>query len=127
MRFTASFEEKNILNSTFTPGAEADRKLTGSATQILTAHEHVFLYLYRFRRSEPYGAWNGIWNGTREANKSLQPNVLMPESPLKEGSENCLHLNVYTKSIDNPNAKAKAGHTWKIKIMWIKNTVPVPI
>jgi hypothetical protein len=63
----------------------------------------------RFRRSEPYGAWRGVWNGTREANKSLQPNVLLPESPLREGSEDCLRLNVYTKYIDKPDAKVRAA------------------
>jgi hypothetical protein len=46
-------------------------------------------------------------NGTRESKKSLQPNVLLPESPLREGGEDCLRLNVYTRSIDNPDAKAR--------------------
>jgi hypothetical protein len=72
-------------------------------------YEFIVLFLSeRFRRSEPYGAWRGVWNGTREANKSLQPNVLMPESPLREGSEDCLRLNVYTKCLDAPNAKASS-------------------
>jgi len=74
----------------------------------LVARSHsLIVFLNRFRRSEPYGAWRGVLNGTRESNKSLQPNVLLPESPLREGGEDCLRLNVYTRSIDNPDAKAR--------------------
>ena len=51
----------------------------------------------RFRRSEPAEAWTGVLDGTRESQKCLQPNVLMPTLPLLEGGEDCLYLNVYTK------------------------------
>ncbi|XP_023324457.1 esterase SG1-like [Eurytemora carolleeae] len=56
----------------------------------------------RFRRSRPYGAWTGIWDGTKESKKSLQPNVLAPDKHyLSEGDEDCLYLNVYTKTLDD--------------------------
>ena len=50
----------------------------------------------RFRRSQPSEPWDGVLNGTKEAKKAFQPNVLMPESCLREGGEDCLYLNVYT-------------------------------
>jgi len=53
----------------------------------------------RFKRSEPFGSWEGILDGTKEAKKSFQPNVLSPKSPFREGGEDCLYLNVYTKQI----------------------------
>jgi len=55
----------------------------------------------RFKRSRLYGAWSGVLNGTKEAKKSLQPNVLFPTKEyLSEGGEDCLYLNVYTKTLD---------------------------
>ena len=51
----------------------------------------------RFRRSEPVGGWTGVLDGTQEAGKCLQSNLLVPE--LLEGGEDCLYLNVYTKSL----------------------------
>ena len=53
----------------------------------------------RFCRSEPFGTWEGTLNGTWESKKSLQPNVLSPKSPFREGGEDCLYLNVYTKKL----------------------------
>ena len=32
----------------------------------------------RFKRSEPYGSWEGTLDGTKESKKSFQPNVLSP-------------------------------------------------
>jgi len=52
----------------------------------------------RFRRSEPAEPWEGLLDGTKESKKSYQPNVLLPESAFREGREDCLYLNVYTKS-----------------------------
>lgn len=54
----------------------------------------------RFRRSEPGDPWTGVRDGTREAGKSYQPNVLMPGSPFRDGGEDCLYLNVYTKRFE---------------------------
>ena len=54
----------------------------------------------RFRRSEPGEPWSGVKDATREANKSYQPNVLMPGSPFRDGGEDCLYLNVYTKRFE---------------------------
>ena len=54
----------------------------------------------RFRRSEPGEPWSGVKDGTREANKSYQPNVLMPGSPFRDGGEDCLYLNVSTKRFE---------------------------
>ena len=51
----------------------------------------------RFRRSEPAAAWSGVLNCRREAKKSYQPNVLLPDSPFRDGGEDCLYLNVYTR------------------------------
>ena len=51
----------------------------------------------RFRRSEPFGYWEGTLDGTNESKKSFQPNVLSPKSPFRQGGEDCLYLNVYTK------------------------------
>ena len=51
----------------------------------------------RFRRSEPAAAWRGVLNCRREAKKSYQPNVLLPDSPFRDGGEDCLYLNVYTR------------------------------
>ena len=45
--------------------------------------------LYRFRRSEPYGAWQGIWSGRKESKKCLQPNLLRPESRLLRWKRTC--------------------------------------
>ena len=50
----------------------------------------------RFRRSQPSEPWEGVLNGKKESKKAFQPNVLMPESRLREGGEDCLYLNVYT-------------------------------
>ena len=50
----------------------------------------------RFRRSEPAAAWRGVLNCRREAKKSYQPNVLLPDSPFRDGGEDCLYLNVYS-------------------------------
>ena len=50
----------------------------------------------RFRRSQPSEPWEGILDGTKESKKAYQPNVLVPESPFREGGEDCLYLNVYT-------------------------------
>ena len=55
----------------------------------------------RFRRSEPCDPWEGILDGTKEARKSFQPNVFLPESAFREGGEDCLRLNVYTKAYHN--------------------------
>jgi len=55
----------------------------------------------RFRRSEPAPPWEGVLNGKKEAKKSFQPNLFYPKSPLREGGEDCLYLNVYTKSLPN--------------------------
>lgn len=55
----------------------------------------------RFRRSEPIEPWSGVLNCQRESRKSFQPNVLAPESPFREGGEDCLYLNVYTKDYLN--------------------------
>ena len=52
----------------------------------------------RFRRSEPAEPWDHVLDGTKEAKKSFQPNVLLPESCFREGQEDCLQLNVYTKA-----------------------------
>ena len=54
----------------------------------------------RFRRSEPCDSWVGVRDGTKEARKSYQPNVLMPASPFRDGGEDCLYLNVYTKRFE---------------------------
>ena len=54
----------------------------------------------RFRRSEPAAAWSGLRDGTREASKSYQPNVMAPGSPFREGGEDCLYLNVYTRRFE---------------------------
>ena len=54
----------------------------------------------RFRRSEPAEPWCGVRDGTSEARKSYQPNVLMPGSPFRDGGEDCLYLNVYTKRFE---------------------------
>ena len=53
----------------------------------------------RFRRSEPLPepAWTGTLDCAKEARKSYQPNVLFPDSCLREGGEDCLYLNVYTR------------------------------
>ena len=51
----------------------------------------------RFRRSEPCENWEGVRNCTKEAKKAYQPNVLSPESCFRDGGEDCLYLNVYTK------------------------------
>ena len=53
----------------------------------------------RFRRSRPAAAWSGVLDGTKEAPKSLQQNILLPNSPLREGGEDCLYLNVYSKRL----------------------------
>ena len=54
----------------------------------------------RFRRSEPNDAWVGVRDATVESPKSLQPNILFPELlMLREGSEDCLYINVYTKNV----------------------------
>ena len=54
----------------------------------------------RFRRSEPNDAWVGVRDATVESPKSLQPNILFPELlMLREGSEDCLYVNVYTKNV----------------------------
>ena len=50
----------------------------------------------RFRRSQPSDPWEGVLDGTNEAKKAYQPNVLLPESCFREGGEDCLYLNVYT-------------------------------
>jgi len=52
----------------------------------------------RFKRSEPFGSWEGLLDGTNESKKAYQPNVLSPKSPFHEGGEDCLYLNVYTKA-----------------------------
>jgi len=55
----------------------------------------------RFKKSEPFGSWRGVWNGKKESKKSHQPNVLRPEQLfLSEGGEDCLYLNVYSKNTD---------------------------
>ena len=51
----------------------------------------------RFRRSEPADPWEDVLDATKESTKSFQPNVLLPESPFREGGEDCLRLNVYTR------------------------------
>ena len=53
----------------------------------------------RFRRSEPVADWTGVLDGTKEAGKCLQPNPLVADLPIMEGGEDCLYLNVYTKSL----------------------------
>ena len=55
----------------------------------------------RFRRPEPAEPWSGVRNCTKESRKSFQPNVLAPESMFREGGEDCLYLNVYTKDYLN--------------------------
>ena len=55
--------------------------------------------ILRFKRSAPFGSWEGTLDGTKEAKKSFQPNVLSPKSPFVQGGEDCLYLNVYTKQI----------------------------
>merc|ERR1711892_271605 len=57
----------------------------------------------RFKRSEPFGSWEGILDGTKESKKSFQPNVLSPKSPFRQGGEDCLYLNVYTKQMRQEN------------------------
>ena len=57
----------------------------------------------RFKRSEPFGSWEGTLDGTKEAKKSFQPNVLSPKSPFRQGGEDCLYLNVYTKQMRQAN------------------------
>ena len=52
----------------------------------------------RFRRSEPCDNWNGVRKCTKEAKKAYQLNALCPECDLcRDGEEDCLYLNVYTK------------------------------
>ena len=56
--------------------------------------------LLRFKRSSPVEPWEGEWDGTDDAPKPLQPNVLLPDYPsLGSGTEDCLYLNVYSKKI----------------------------
>ena len=57
----------------------------------------------RFKRSEPYGSWEGTLDGTKESKKSFQPNLLSPKSPFRQGGEDCLYLNVYTKQLRHHN------------------------
>ena len=57
----------------------------------------------RFRRSQPSEPWEGVLDGRKEAKKAYQPNVLMPESCFREGGEDCLYLNVYTRHYPDSN------------------------
>ena len=47
-------------------------------------------------------------DGTSEARKSYQPNVLMPGSPFRDGGEDCLYLNVYTKRFERESEEPRA-------------------
>ena len=54
----------------------------------------------RFKRSEPNEGWEGVRDATAESPKSLQPNILFPELlMMREGSEDCLYVNVYSKNV----------------------------
>ena len=46
----------------------------------------------RFRRSEPVSPWRGEWDGTEEAQKPLQPNVLFPDYHLLRSREDWIIL-----------------------------------
>ena len=71
----------------------------------------------RFMRSKAVGGWSGVVDGTKESPKSLQPNVLFPEwLSLREGSEDCLYLNVYSKVIQ------KVGET-RLKVLKVAKKV----
>ena len=53
----------------------------------------------RLQKPQPMSAWHGTMNCKKEALKGLQPFALAPECRLlDEGGEDCLYLNVYTKS-----------------------------
>ena len=53
----------------------------------------------RLQKPQPMSAWPGTLNCKKEAPKGLQPFALAPECRLlDEGGEDCLYLNVYSKS-----------------------------
>lgn len=50
----------------------------------------------RFRAPVPAESWQGVLDGTGPAEKPLQTNVIFRKY---KGSEDCLYLNVFTKSV----------------------------
>ncbi|XP_067614371.1 uncharacterized protein [Eurosta solidaginis] len=50
----------------------------------------------RFRAPQPAEPWDGVWDGTKPAEQPLQTYMLFRKY---KGSEDCLYLNVFTKSI----------------------------
>ncbi|BFF89525.1 esterase B1 [Drosophila madeirensis] len=52
----------------------------------------------RFRAPEPAEPWKGVLNCTTYRSKPMQRNMVMG---IIEGSEDCLHLNVYAKTLES--------------------------
>ncbi|XP_055371593.1 juvenile hormone esterase-like, partial [Condylostylus longicornis] len=53
----------------------------------------------RFKDPEPYGKWNGLLDARKDGNECAQPSKLSNST----FSEDCLILNVFTKSMQNGN------------------------
>lgn len=52
-----------------------------------------------FQTPEPIGRWNGVKDCTKEGEKNIQIQPLI--NLAVDGSEDCLHLNVFTKKVRN--------------------------
>nr|XP_022900883.1 esterase FE4-like [Onthophagus taurus] len=58
----------------------------------------------RFKPPQPIKPWQGILDATNEKEGCFAPNIYTGKF---EGSEDCLHLNVYTPEVNNKNIKLK--------------------
>ncbi|XP_056644899.1 juvenile hormone esterase-like isoform X1 [Diorhabda sublineata] len=63
----------------------------------------------RFKAPEAVKAWNDIKDATRNPNQCIQRNDV---TNIIEGSEDCLYLNVYTKSLPSDNSDLKPVMVW---------------
>ena len=63
---------------------------------------YLLILFYRFRPPTPVAPWEDTRDATEDGRSCLQTPYLVPDKIV--GSEDCLYLNVFTKSLDS-NAK----------------------
>lgn len=60
----------------------------------------IYNFLLQHKAPQPAAKWTGVFNATKEGSACYSRHMLYRDK--KIGSEDCLVLNVFTKSFDNP-------------------------